>query len=237
MTSRLLPDRTAATYREWCKTTLPKGSHPCRKIVFTIRSTDQGWGGRSEDKGTFVGSYTWFDVGLEKYVAVSYESRPRPDDSAAATAAAAAAVTSMDLAYNKPSVTIGPPYKFDFLTFDPPMKHPSDEERENKRGWNEMNIALLDHPALPPPTRLQSNRTATKETEEYVIEWSYRDNIKPDSSAGDLLEEQGRGRASMTGEFVRKLEVGDVVTVWARERFPGWRCKPESVRIDVYWAV
>jgi hypothetical protein len=41
----------------------------CRKIVFTIRSRDQGWGGSAADKGTYRGSYTWFDVGLERMVA------------------------------------------------------------------------------------------------------------------------------------------------------------------------
>jgi hypothetical protein len=41
----------------------------CRKIVFTIRSHDQGWGGSAADKGTYRGSFTWFDVGLERVVA------------------------------------------------------------------------------------------------------------------------------------------------------------------------
>lgn len=41
----------------------------CRKIVFSIRSHDQGWGGSAADKGTYRGSYTWFDIGLERVVA------------------------------------------------------------------------------------------------------------------------------------------------------------------------
>ncbi|PLB44735.1 hypothetical protein P170DRAFT_439986 [Aspergillus steynii IBT 23096] len=37
--------------------------HPCRKIIFFVRSHDQGWGGgRRADRSPFQGSNTWFDV-------------------------------------------------------------------------------------------------------------------------------------------------------------------------------
>jgi len=42
------------------------GKNFCKKIVFTLQSHDQGWGGNSADRGTYNGSMTWFDVGLEK---------------------------------------------------------------------------------------------------------------------------------------------------------------------------
>ena len=42
-------------------------AHPCRRIVFTIRSHDQGWGGDPGDAGTYNGSWTWFEVGLERW--------------------------------------------------------------------------------------------------------------------------------------------------------------------------
>lgn len=41
---------------------LHRGIHPCRKIVFDISSHDQGWGGESSHRGTFQGSWTWFDA-------------------------------------------------------------------------------------------------------------------------------------------------------------------------------
>lgn len=41
---------------------LHRGIHPCRKIVFDISSHDQGWGGDSAHRGTFQGSWTWFDA-------------------------------------------------------------------------------------------------------------------------------------------------------------------------------
>ncbi|KAH8907781.1 hypothetical protein BR93DRAFT_566118 [Coniochaeta sp. PMI_546] len=45
----------------------PLLEHPCRKVVFTIRSHDQGWGGDPQHHGTYEGSWTWFDAGLEKF--------------------------------------------------------------------------------------------------------------------------------------------------------------------------
>lgn len=39
-----------------------RGMHPCRKIVFSIASHDQGWGGGFGNKGKHVGAYSWFDA-------------------------------------------------------------------------------------------------------------------------------------------------------------------------------
>ncbi|KAJ8583684.1 hypothetical protein M405DRAFT_845652 [Rhizopogon salebrosus TDB-379] len=43
----------------------PTLRHPCRKIKFQLWSHDQGWGG--EHPGTYRASYTWFDVGIQKF--------------------------------------------------------------------------------------------------------------------------------------------------------------------------
>jgi hypothetical protein len=91
-------------------------------------------------------------------------------------------------------------------------------------------------PFLPPPTRIQSNATAARR-KEHIVTWCWDDCIDPDSPEADELEKQGRGRASATGEFVRSLQVGDIITVWARARFPLWMNYVEEMRIDVYWAV
>lgn len=90
---------------------------------------------------------------------------------------------------------------------------------------------------MPSQNCLQKNRTAERETHEHVVTWSCDDNILPDSLGGDELEKQGRGRETATGQFVRDLKVGDVVTVWAKARFPGWVNVVEQVKVDVYWAV
>ena len=77
--------------------------------------------------------------------------------------------------------------------------------------------------------------------------WSYTDDIiYPPSEESDEpvdirvvseLEECGRGKSTGDGEFVRNLKLGDIVTVWAKARFPGWTNHVERVKVDVYWAV
>lgn len=74
---------------------------------------------------------------------------------------------------------------------------------------------------------------------EHRVVWSYTDDI-PHSTLTQLglsLEERGRGKATGNGEFVRNLKLGDIVTVWAKARFPGWVNYVENVKVDVYWAV
>ncbi len=72
---------------------------------------------------------------------------------------------------------------------------------------------------------------------EHRVTWSWTDCVDPDSDEALELEKQGRGKATATGEFVRNLKLGDVVTVWAKSRFPGWVNYVKSVKVDVYWAM
>ncbi|KAJ8112697.1 hypothetical protein ONZ43_g5335 [Nemania bipapillata] len=41
--------------------------HPFRKVVFDITSKDQGWGGEPGTRRTFQQSWTWFDVGIDRF--------------------------------------------------------------------------------------------------------------------------------------------------------------------------
>lgn len=64
--TREFPDNaTADVLKGWGKSSLPRGEYPCRKIVFTVKSGDQGWGGGA-GRGTYNDSFTWFDTGLER---------------------------------------------------------------------------------------------------------------------------------------------------------------------------
>lgn len=76
-----------------------------------------------------------------------------------------------------------------------------------------------------------------RNTKEHVITWSWNDNIDPESEEANDLVLQGRGQATGSGDMVRSLVLGDVVTVWAKARFPGWSNIIEQVKIDLYWAV
>lgn len=93
------------------------------------------------------------------------------------------------------------------------------------------------HPLLPSSLCLQKNRVSEKSTQTNIITWRCTDDIHPESQEGDELEEKGRGRKTLDGEFVRGLQPGDCVTVWAKARFPGWSCVVESIGVEVYWAV
>lgn len=99
------------------------------------------------------------------------------------------------------------------------------------------STGAFEHPLLPTTSTLQKNLTATRDYQERTITWSCRDDVDADSVDGKALEDQGRGRATADGRYVREMKVGDVVTLWAKARFPGWIHTVERVEIDVYWAV
>ncbi|KAL2161018.1 hypothetical protein VTH06DRAFT_8731 [Thermothelomyces fergusii] len=164
----------------------PLLARPCRRIVFTIRSRDQGWGGEWGDRGTYNGSWTWFEAGLERWC---WPSGPGP---------APSLLLLLPLAGRRP------------------------------------------HDLLPREEyKVQCNVTAHGEARTHRVVWSYTDSVDPerDVEAAARLEEQGRGKATGSGNFVRALKLGDVVTLWAKARFPGWVNHVESARLDVYYAV
>lgn len=73
----------------------PQLVHPVRMIVWTLRSHDQGFSGEpAETKGTYGHSFTWFDVGIERYVPAREWSR---DDEEVIRDSGKAKYTSEDL--------------------------------------------------------------------------------------------------------------------------------------------
>ena len=84
---------------------------------------------------------------------------------------------------------------------------------------------------------IQRNVVALAETKEHKITWSYNDNVIPDSLEAIELGKRGRGQDSANGEFVRRLEAGDVVTVWGKARFPGWVNHVDEIKMDIFWVV
>lgn len=68
------------------------------------------------------------------------------------------------------------------------------------------------------------------------VEWSWDDDIDPESLEADTLVEAGRGAGTGNGEFVRNLKLGDMITVWGRARFPAWTNNIQRVEVKVYWA-
>lgn len=203
----------------WLEQSQMKSEYPCRKIVFTIKSHDQGWGGGLGNKGTYNGSYTWFDAGKEELVAFKQGQEPSTLPSKSAN--------TIDV----PTTESDTPITCTFHTTSPPTE-------SNQTSSDDTDIKYHFHHAFEPNDQcLQKNRTAEKTMQTHQIVWSCDDDIDPDSVFGQGLIDAGRGRATGTGEFVRNMRIGDVVTVWAKARFAAWCNVVEEVKIDVYWAV
>jgi hypothetical protein len=60
-------DCAANYFAKLAKYPTPRLVNPVRKVVFKIKSHDQGWGGDPDAKGTYKASWTWFDAGLERF--------------------------------------------------------------------------------------------------------------------------------------------------------------------------
>jgi hypothetical protein len=93
----------------------------------------------------------------------------------------------------------------------------------------------LYHPLLPDEKyTIQRNVVGEKTPKTHTVVWSCDDNDPLDS---DELGKIGRGKDTGTGQFVRDLKVGDVVSIWAKARFPGWVNYVDKVMLEIYWAV
>ncbi|KAH7126371.1 hypothetical protein B0J13DRAFT_565390 [Dactylonectria estremocensis] len=191
----------------------PKLIRPVRKVVFSIRSADQGWGGEHGNKGTYQGSWTWFEAGLERFDAdttcdpqCTYDIRHKSSSSKASP------LPVCGLRALHPELEPVPNVEGK-LQYKHPLGHNSDLE-------------------------IYRNKTATRTLKDKVVTWSYLDDIRSDSDAAEQIDvKEGRGRGTLDGSFVRDLKLGDVITIWAKSRFSGWVNHIESAQIDVYWAV
>jgi hypothetical protein len=236
----------------WTRDAKPRGEVPCKKIVFTIKSHDQGWGGPAGCRGTYKGSSTWFDVGLETLSGTRDNQLPRMASSGQDRGLIRRDVEENPGGIYAHSGTTALPY---FYIPDPQSTSTKPERilctTRTIKPETYTRTVLSEDPDVPPKTMasfshelgpgmdcLQRNRTATRDTTEHVITWSRTDDIMdPDSVDAIELDKQGRGRQTGNGEYVRNLKVGDVVTVWAKARYQGWVNTIEEVKIDVYWAV
>ncbi|TRM60401.1 hypothetical protein BD626DRAFT_505252 [Schizophyllum amplum] len=76
---------------------------------------------------------------------------------------------------------------------------------------------------------LQYNLVAMPQSRQYVVEWRDDDNDEP--VWGNWSEETGAGYG---GGFVRAIEVGDSIAVFARAKYPGWANHLLRVRIEIF---
>lgn len=202
-----------------------RAQHPCRKVVFRIKAHDQGWGGNQKDKGTYKGSKTWFDTGLE-----SIEVDPERKHSYWFNMPYGVNALNVDnSALEETFIKEGADVPCILRTHCPCGDR--DELWRTPEG-QVMQNRYYDHPFEPHVATLQINKLATRETQEHVIEWRYNDDVGEQE-----LKVKGRGESTGDGSFVRNLKVGDVVTLWARARYGGWVNDVSEVTMEVYWAV
>lgn len=243
---------TSKILEAWKKLSMPDTQleHPCRKIVIIIRSHDQGWGGRYIDHGTYEGSFTWFDIGLQRLKGVDMSQVPNSvlgkkkeyleEDEESDLYSSEEQRTIQEerfLMFHNHGTSTGAlegweGMRFDLEQIDPPFL--SIVGVEEVANWQRDG---LNHPYLPHDNTLQRNLTATKEFTDHKITLRWDDNVDPESERALQLQENGQGKKLLNGELVRGLMVGDVVTVWARARFPGWCNIVEKCEVKVYWAV
>jgi hypothetical protein len=115
------------------------------------------------------------------------------------------------------------------------------EEQElldNEKGETAISHEPDDPLLLPRADKIRVNGARVGMVQDIELIWHYRNNIQPDSPAAyDIEKTTGRGRATLDGRFVRELQVGDSIAVWARARFPGWANHVHRASVTVYWAV
>ncbi|KAI9812764.1 MAG: hypothetical protein M1827_004520 [Pycnora praestabilis] len=223
----------------------PRGRHPCRKIVFQIWSHDQGWSGEDRNThGTYHPSYTWMDVHAESTSVKVDNSHESLEDPLTGEADKGSKIVSVIESY------IPWENRYHHLYNDRPPRppRPPRPSRSSSSGFESIEPFKMSfhpklakdqpfHPFLPPQTRLQSNLQSTETTTHHTITWSYDDGIDEDDLEADGFFASGRGKRTLDGAFVRSLDVGDCVTLWARARFPGWSNTVEAAKIEVFWAV
>ncbi|KAK4199845.1 hypothetical protein QBC40DRAFT_281229 [Triangularia verruculosa] len=192
-------------------------AQPCRRIVFTIRSHDQGWGGSLEDQDTYNGSWTWFEAGLERWCK---NSASAPSD---------VPELRRNVDDNDDDDRQEPSMKLEDLSpvLPPVVADPRDYEFK------------YDHPLIPQEhLKIQCNKVTERAFITHRVEWSHDDGVdSTDEVAAKELHDVGRGEATGDGQFVRNMRIGDVVTVWGKSRFGGWVNHISSVKVEVYWSL
>ena len=218
-------------FKSLAKYPTPELTHPVRKVVFTIKSRDQGWGGdRNRGDKQYAGSWTWFEAGLERFDREQTCESPFKWISRPALIQLGEPHCTSDLRYNSPKSPEPSLPLCGLRPVQPTIQQPRGEDGSKY----EYNHPLSSHDKYT----IQRNKTANRQWQYNAVTWSWDDNVDPASEeAQQLDEDEGRGKASATGEFVRSLKLGDVVTIWGKARFPGWANQVEKVKIDVYWAV
>ncbi|KAK4649063.1 uncharacterized protein QC761_115700 [Podospora bellae-mahoneyi] len=212
-----------SSFQKLAKSPVTLLAQPCRRIVFIIRSKDQGWGGEYHNQNTYNGSWTWFEAGLERWCKGQIPDPPQPCESHEDPVQKPVRDDDDNDDDKQPSMNLE-----DLATVIPEVVV---DPQSNEFKFN--------HPLLPRENvKIQCNKLTKREYITHVVEWNHDDDVDPeDEVAAKKLHDVGRGEQTGNGEFVRNMRIGDVVTVWGKTRFGGWINNISSVKVEVYWSV
>ena len=222
----------------------PRGLRPCRKIIVEILSHQEA---TDFVYNEFGDSPTWFDVSVEKIIPNEDiggslvwtssmneewgdELLGRSEDS-----------PRLQVLKRVPGAGAGADRKIRYAT---PSNSFTDEQPA------QLFQTMRTKPSLAATTRqtvIQQNYQGDAFHRQHVITWRFDDDVDMDSSEGDRL--LGATGSHSNGGFVRRLECGESIVLWARARS---RPRDSSnmangtdpcinvvdrVRAHVYWAV
>ncbi|KAI5888715.1 uncharacterized protein SCHCODRAFT_02692011 [Schizophyllum commune H4-8] len=205
----------------WCYLVSPPLSCRPRKIRFHVLSHDQGWGGPPDCRKTFRGSFSWTEVALMRPKRTEADNGKRlpANDEKPAPSSEGALSDAPYLPGRLTWVEATQAANFVDVTSDDP------------------NDIALDDPLYEPVEidgrthrPLQHNRVAVRASESHEIEWR-EDEGEVEEYQGDRSDDTGAGYG---GGFVRAIQEGDCIAVFARAQYPGWECHVEAVTIETF---
>ncbi|KAH7037286.1 uncharacterized protein B0I36DRAFT_63859 [Microdochium trichocladiopsis] len=221
------------TLEEFTDVPVPTLENPVRKLVFDIFSCDQGFGGNDpgiRPDAPYDGSHTWFDVGIDRFdkainCAKDCEEQENtdPSDTSTSTEPHAELRTCMIR-------SVWPLSRSSDTT-----KSTVTDGNSSRRTANVPGGSKKLYHALHPDYKhvIHFNKRVEREVQHHHVEWSWLDGSVTEHVDIGYLGRVPNGN----GDFVRGLRLGDMVTIWGRARYLGWRNKVTSVDVRIYYAV
>ncbi|KAI4259548.1 MAG: hypothetical protein L6R42_004533 [Xanthoria sp. 1 TBL-2021] len=222
----------------------PRGLRPCRKVIFEILSHQEAVDLSEPQYGD---SPTWFDVSVERIL-------PEEGTSGPITWTAPMNEEWGDdiLGYTEGSTEV------QVLKKVPGAEAPLEKlSRQASPTGSAIDDNPVQHfetrrtkPTLAAKTRqdvVQQNYQGDPVHRQHVVTWRYDEDLDPESFEADgIVTETG---THANGDFIRKLETGESIVLWARARFrprkafdPTAGADPcinvvDRVRMHVFWAI
>ncbi len=111
-------------------------------------------------------------------------------------------------------------------------------ENEDEHWFRPVRRAL-GHRYCTTPHIVQRNDRVSTMNKYSVITWRYDDDVDADDDQAKAANDNAIARkgSGLNGAFVRQLEVGDCIALWAKGVEGPWMNVIDRVKISVYWAV